>query len=99
MFMNVHALAAIAVSQVVQVPIAASAAVGFDLFGEIDLSLGTMLGIVQSVGVVVGARIAHTLKPDQLRKIVAIALIVVAIIMISRGNQSSWVCGPRFKIV
>ena len=84
MFMNVHALAAIAVSQVVQVPIAASAAIGFDLFGEIDLTLGTMLGIVQSVGVVIGARIAHTLKPDQLRKIVAIALVIVAIIMISR---------------
>ena len=84
MFMNVHALAAIAVSQVVQVPIAASAAIGFDLFGEIDLTLGTMLGIIQSVGVVVAARIAHTLKPDQLRKIVAIALVIVAIIMISR---------------
>lgn len=84
MFMNVQALAAIAVSQPVQVPIAAAAAIGFGLFGEIDLVLGTTLGIIQSFGVVIGARIAHAVEPDQLRRIVAIALVAVAIIMISR---------------
>ena len=67
-----------------QVPIAAAAAIGFGLFGEIDLLLGTMLGVIQSIGVVIGARIAHAAKPDQLRRIVAIALVAVAIIMISR---------------
>lgn len=84
MFMNVQTLAAVAASQVVQVPIAAAAAIGFDLFGETDLALGTMLGVVQSFGVVLGARIAHSIKPEQLRSIVAIALVAVAIIMISR---------------
>lgn len=84
MFMNVPALAAIAASQVVQVPIAAAAAVGFNIFGETDLVLGTMLGVIQSFGVVVGARIAHAVKPDRLRSIVAVALVAVAIIMIGR---------------
>ena len=84
MFMNVQALAAIAASQVAQVPIAVAAAIGFGLFGETDLVLGTMLGVIQSVGVVIGARIAHAVEPEQLRRIVAIALVVVAIIMIGR---------------
>ena len=84
MFINVPALAAIAASQVVQVPVAAAATIGFGLFGEVDLVLGTMLGVVQSVGVVIGARIAHAVDPNQLRRIVAIALVAVAIIMISR---------------
>jgi len=84
MFMNVQALAAIAASQAAQVPIAAAAAIGFGLFGEVDLVLGTMLGVIQSVGVIIGARIAHAVEPDQLRRIVAIALVAVAIIMISR---------------
>lgn len=84
MFMNVQTLAAIAASQPVQIPIAAAAAISFGLFGEIDLVLGTMLGVIQSVGVVIGARIAHAVEPGQLRRIVAIALVAVAIIMISR---------------
>ncbi len=84
MFMNVQALAAIAASQAAQIPVAAAAAIGFGLFGDVDLVLGTILGVVQSVGVIIGARIAHTMEPDQLRRIVAIALVAVAIIMISR---------------
>lgn len=84
MFMNVQALAAIAVSQPVQIPIAAAAAIGFGLFGEIDLLLGTMLGVIQSIGVLLGARIAHAVRPDQLRRIVAVALVAIAIFMIGR---------------
>lgn len=84
MFMKINALAAIAASQVVQVPIALAAAIGFGLFGEIDLVSGTMLGVIQSFGVIVGARVAHALKPEQLRRFVALALIAVAILMISR---------------
>lgn len=84
MFMNVQALTAIAVSQPVQIPIAAAAAIGFSLFGEIDLLLGTMLGVIQSIGVLLGARIAHAVRPDQLRRIVAVALVAIAILMIGR---------------
>ncbi len=84
MFMNVQALTAIAVSQPVQIPIAAAAAIGFSLFGEIDLLLGTMLGVIQSIGVILGARIAHAVRPDQLRRIVAVALVAIAILMIGR---------------
>lgn len=43
-----------------------------------------MLGVIQSFGVIVGARVAHALKPEQLRRFVALALIAVAILMISR---------------
>ena len=84
MFMKINALAAIAASQLVQVPIALAAAIGFGLFGEIDLVSGTILGVIQSFGVIVGARVAHALKPEQLRRFVSLALIAVAILMISR---------------
>lgn len=84
MLLNVQALAAIAVSQPVQVPIALAAGLGFGLFGETDLVLGTTLGVVQSIGVVVGARIAHAVDPVQLRRLVAVAMIAVAIFLIGR---------------
>lgn len=83
MFMRVPALAAIAASQVVQVPIAAAAAVGFNSFGEPYLALGTALGVIQAFGVLIGARIAHALEAEKLRRIVAVALLAVAIIVIS----------------
>ncbi len=84
MLMNIQALAAIAVSQPVQIPIAAAAAIGFGLFGEVDMLLGTILGVIQSIGVLIGARIAHAVRPSQLRRIVAVALVAVAIFMIGR---------------
>lgn len=84
MFMNVQALAAVAASQVVQIPIALSAAIGFNIFSESYWLLGTMLGLVQAVGVVLGARIAILLNAQQMRRVVAIALIAVAVLMFAR---------------
>jgi uncharacterized membrane protein YfcA len=82
--LEVPALAAIGVSQVIQLPVAAFASIGFGLYGQIDFALGTILGIIQAVGVVLGAQIAHRVPARQLRKIVAIALISVGLFMTGR---------------
>ncbi len=75
-------LKTIGISQAIQLPIAVFAVIGFWLFGQIDLGLGLYLGIVQAVGVFIGAQIAHRLPVVQLRRLVAIALMGVGAMMI-----------------
>lgn len=77
-------LAAVGISQVIQIPIAVMATIGFVLFGQIDFYLGLTLGVVQSLGVIIGGTIAHTLPQAQLRRVVAITLIGVGIFMVGR---------------
>jgi len=77
-------LAAVGISQVIQIPIGLFATIGFILFGKIDFSLGIALGIVQSVGVILGGKIAHTLPREKLRIVVAITLIGVGLMMVRR---------------
>jgi uncharacterized membrane protein YfcA len=77
-------LAAVGISQAIQLPIAILATIGFMLFGQIDFFLGLTLGIVQSVGVIFGGTIAHILPQGKLRVVVAITLIGVGILMIGR---------------
>ena len=84
MFLKMPVLLSIAAGQVAQLPVAAFASLGNFLFGEIDFVLGTILGLIQSMGVVLGARIAHAVNPGQLRHVVAIALIGVAVLIIGR---------------
>ena len=84
LFLNVPALIAVGIGQVVQLPVAIFSSIGFVLYGEVDFVLGTALGIVQTVGVLIGARIAHRLPTARLRQVVAFAMIGVALIMIWR---------------
>ena len=77
-------LAAVGISQVIQISIAIMATIGFMLFGQIDFYLGLTLGIVQSVGVIIGGTIAHVLPQDKLRRVVAITLFGVGIFMVGR---------------
>ncbi len=85
LFLRFPALAAIGISQVVQLPIAISASIGFGVYGQIDFKLGTFVGIIQVVGVVAGAKIAHAVPADRLRQIVAIALIGVGFFLLFRS--------------
>ena len=84
MFVNVPALAAIGVSQAIQIPISIFASAGFFLFGKIDVELGVQLGLIMAIGVIIGAQIAHKVSAKQLRKLVAIALVAVGLLMIVR---------------
>ena len=77
-------LAAVGISQAIQLPIAIFATIGFTLYGQIDFYLGITLGLVQSVGVIFGAKIAHTLPQEKLRRLVAITLMGVGLLMIGK---------------
>jgi uncharacterized membrane protein YfcA len=77
-------LAAVGISQAVQVPIAVFASTGYYLYGQIDLPLGITLGIVQSFGVIAGGIIAHILPRERLRAVIGVTLIGVGIIMVGR---------------
>ncbi|MBT3321704.1 MAG: sulfite exporter TauE/SafE family protein [Anaerolineae bacterium] len=77
-------LVAVGISQAIQLPIAIFATIGFILYGEIDFSLGLTLGIVQSLSVIFGAKIAHSLPHEKLRMVVAITLVGVGFLMIGR---------------
>jgi uncharacterized protein len=77
-------LVAVGVSQGVQIPVAASATFGYVLYGQTDFALGTALGIVEVVGVVIGTRIAHYVPASRLRMLVAVALITAGLVLIVR---------------
>lgn len=85
LFLQFMPLAAVGISQAIQLPIAIFATIGFLLYGQIDFHLGITLGVVQSVGVILGGTIAHTLPQEKLRMLVAITLIGVGFLMIGRA--------------
>jgi uncharacterized membrane protein YfcA len=76
------ALKSIGVSQAIQLPVAIFAVTGFWLYGQIDLGLGLHLGIVMAIGAFFGAQIAHRLPAVQLRRVVALAMIGVGVLMV-----------------
>lgn len=84
-FLHIEPLAAIGVSQVVQLPIAVSASIGFGLYGQIDFRLGTIVGIIQTAAVLGGAWLAHHMSADWLRKVVAFALVCAGIFLAARS--------------
>lgn len=72
----------IGVAQAIQIPVAMFASLGYLLFSDIDLLVGTLLGLTQAVGVLFGTRMAHTLPTSSLRRLVAIALIGTAVLLV-----------------
>ncbi|MEM7133651.1 MAG: sulfite exporter TauE/SafE family protein [Chloroflexota bacterium] len=82
LLLSVPVLKAVGVVQGIQLPIAISASIGFVLFGQVDLMLGTALGFVQAVGVWIGAQVAHRVHSERLRGFAAVALIVSAVLLV-----------------
>ncbi len=83
-FMRAPVLSAIAASQAVSIPVAFFSTIGYVLFSQVDFTLGTALGLLAAVGVVIGMLIAHAVPVVALRRIVAVALVGVGILMIVR---------------
>lgn len=84
-FLRAPTLAAIGVSQVVQIPVAIFSTLGYVLFGQVDFFLGTTLGLVATTGVVIGTSIAHAVPILTLRRIVAVSLIGAGILIAMRA--------------
>lgn len=79
LLLGMPALPVVGISQVMQLPVSGFGTLGFLLSGRVDIGLGIALGLLASVGVVVGARIAHSVSAPALRRIVAAAVIATGI--------------------
>ncbi len=75
-------LTAIGLSQVIQVPISLTATVGNFIHSGVDFKLGLMLGLILGAGAIAGARLAHYLPVELLKKIVASLLIGVGLVIL-----------------
>jgi uncharacterized membrane protein YfcA len=94
-------LAAVGVAQAVSLPVVAFSIAGYLIYGSVDFVLGTALGLVAVVGVVLGSRIAHAAPAAALRRVVATALLCVGLLIAARtawgpptGAGSSATAGP-----
>ena len=77
-------LLAVGLGQAIQVPIAAVASVANLRAGRIDLAAGTLLAVTLAAGIAIGAPLAHGLSQRALRRLVAIAMLVAAGVMVGR---------------
>lgn len=81
---GVPPLPAVAVSQAVQLPVVVSGSVGYLQTGLVDVGLGTALGGLAALGVVVGAVVATRIHAEGLRRIVAVACIAAGVFLLVR---------------
>jgi uncharacterized protein len=82
-------LVAAGAAQVVSLPVVAFPTADYLLYGSVDFVLGTTMGLVAVVGVVVGARIAHAAPAATLRRVVATALLCVGLLIAARASKVS----------
>lgn len=83
-FLKLPALAAVGLSQVIQVPIAASATLGNALYGTVDVVVGAAIAVGLMIGVAGGARLAHFVSQALLQRVVAGVLVAVGLFIIAR---------------
>lgn len=82
--LNMPVLAAVGLSQAIQLPIAAVATAGNAALGAIDWVLAAWLALGLGVGTAFGARLAHRLPALLLRRIVAVMLTLVGAAVLVR---------------
>lgn len=75
-------LTSIATSQVIQIAAAVSGTIGNVANGTIDFGVAAWVTVMELVGVMIGVRIAHAAASHQLRKLVAIMCLVVAVVLL-----------------
>jgi hypothetical protein len=83
-FLKLPALAAVGLSQVIQVPIAASATLGNALYGSVDVLIGAAIAAGLMVGVAGGAKLAHLVSQAILQRVVAWVLVAVGLFIAAR---------------
>ncbi len=83
--LGIAPLFAVAASQVIQLPIAAMASVGYLVAGDVHIGLGTGLGVAAAVGVLVGEAVARRAAPPRLRTAVAVACIAAAVLLFANA--------------
>ena len=84
LWLHVPVLAAVGLSQVIQLPISAFATAGNLLYGAIDLPVAAALSVLLMIGVWFGARIAHRVSSLALKRFVSVMLLAVGVMMLVR---------------
>jgi uncharacterized membrane protein YfcA len=74
---SVPVLTAVGLSQVLQIPIAIAATIGNLMYGTLDLVLAAILGVTLTIGTWYGAKLAHVVPRETLRRIVSAALVAI----------------------
>jgi len=82
--MKLPVLTAVGLSQVIQLPVALAATFGNVLYGDLDLVLAGILAASLTLGSWYGAKLAHTLPREVLRRIVAVVLVFIGFFIL--GN-------------
>ena len=75
--LDVPMLVSIGLAQAIQLPIAAAATGGFLLSGLLDVTLAAALAAGIALGTWIGAKSAHALPTERLRRLVAVLLVIV----------------------
>lgn len=75
--LGVAPLTTVAASQVIQLPLVGFATLGYAATGSVRFGLGTLLGVIAGVGVLLGAHPARRLQPGILYRFAAAALVAV----------------------
>ena len=84
LWLHVPVLAAVGLSQVIQLPISAFATAGNILYGAIDVAVAAALSMLLMIGVWFGARIAHRMSSVALKRFVSLMLLGVGVMMLAR---------------
>jgi uncharacterized membrane protein YfcA len=74
---GVAPLTTVAASQLIQLPLVGFAALGYSTTNSVRFGLGTLLGVIASLGVLLGALTARRLQPPHLHRIAAVTLVIV----------------------
>jgi uncharacterized protein len=80
-------LASVGAAQAVALPVVVFSTAGYVLYGSVDFVLGTAVGLVAAVGVMIGARIAYAVRASELRRVVATALLCAGLLI---AAQTVW---------
>ncbi len=84
LLLNFPIMAAVGLSMAIQIPIAPFATLGHVLHGSVHWILATPVAIGLSVGVLIGAGIAHKISTISMQRTVAIALLVCGAMIVVR---------------
>lgn len=84
LWLHVPVLAAVGLSQVIQLPISVFATAGNVVYGAIDVAVAASLSVLLMIGVWFGARIAHRVSSITLKRFVSQMLLGVGVMMLAR---------------
>lgn len=81
MWLDLPALTAVGLSQVIQLPIALLATAGNLAYAGLDPTLGGFLGVGLAAGTWAGAKVAHAVPRAALRRMVSVVLVLIGIMI------------------